>query len=82
MDLVCHRLYTLGELTGVWNEVARAVAGLGGPAVVNIDVGVANIFETETNESICSVECYSCGGSAAAALVLGELETRSSWQLF
>ena len=62
------------ELVGVSYQVATAVAGLCRPAVINVDVLVAEVTETRVDKDIGCVEGNLGSRSVASALVLQRLE--------
>lgn len=61
---------SLRPFSRVGDEVAGAVALLGGPAVVDVEVGVSCVFETEGDEAVGDVESRRGSGVGAAAVVL------------
>jgi hypothetical protein len=71
VDCVDGGFYPLGPFGRVGDEVAGAVALLGGPAVVDVEVGVSCIFEAEGDEAVGDVEGGGGGGVGATAVVLG-----------
>ena len=71
MDLAREPVDAFGEFGWVGDQVAAAVALVERPAVVDVDVGVAEVFEAEVDEGLSRVEDYGGGGGVAAALVLG-----------
>jgi hypothetical protein len=75
VDLVGEGFHALREFAGVWDEIAGAVAGFGGPAVVDVDVCIPGVFETETDECFCGVESYRCGSCRASTLILGRVSS-------
>lgn len=65
-----HALWPFGR---VGDEVSRAVALLGGPAVVDVEVGVAGVFEAQGDEAVGDIEGGGLGGVGATAVVLGDV---------
>jgi hypothetical protein len=53
VDLVDYGFDAVGPFGWVWDQVAAAVALLRGPAVVDVEVGVACVFEAEGDELVC-----------------------------
>lgn len=70
MDGVDGSFDSLRPFSRVGDEVAGAVALLGGPAVVDVEVGVSCVFETEGDETVGDVESRRGSGVGAAAVVL------------
>ena len=70
MDLVYHRFDAIGPLVRVWNKIAARVALLGTPAVIDVDVLIAQILQAEADELIRGIECEFCSGGIALTGVL------------
>lgn len=56
MDLVDDGLHAIGPFGWIGDEVAGTISVLGGPAVVDVYVGVSEVFEAEGDEFIGCVE--------------------------
>ncbi len=52
MDLVGDGFDTVGPFGGVWDQVSRGISRKSAPAVVNVDVGVAEILEAQRDEGV------------------------------
>ena len=72
MDFAREAVDSRREFGGVWDEVARGVALPEGPAVVDVDVGVAEVAEAEGDEGARCGEGDRGGGGVTLGLVLGE----------
>lgn len=77
VDLLRHGADAVGPFGGVGDEEARRVARLGRPAVVDVDVAVADVFEAERDEEVGRVERPFFGGGVALACVLVGSQGRS-----
>jgi hypothetical protein len=70
VDLIRERLHTVGKLLRVGHEEARAVAGFGRPAVVEVHVEVAGVLEPQVDKGLGRVQGHGGGGRVASSLVL------------
>ena len=50
VDMVCDCFHTLRKLLRVGDEVPGGVARLSGPAIIDVDVGIAHVFQTKGEE--------------------------------
>jgi len=73
VDFAREAVHSFREFDGVGDEVAGGVAGFGGPAVVDVNVSVAEVAQAEVDEGFGGLQDYGGGGGVAAALVLGLL---------
>jgi hypothetical protein len=70
VDLIGERFHALWEFGGVGDESSGAGTRFGGPAVVDVDVCVPGVFESETYEGVGGFEGYGCAGCGTASLIL------------
>jgi hypothetical protein len=70
VDLVRDGLDAVGELGTVRHQIPGAIPALGRPAVVDVDVGIAGILESEADKGFGRVQGYGRSSCVTTSLVL------------
>lgn len=72
VDLVCDGFDAVGPFGGVGDQVSRGIPRKGAPAVVDVDVGVAEVFEAERDEGVGGRQGVAGRGGIALGNILAE----------